>query len=181
MYAEGTSAYGGTPMTVLRTRAVLALAAVSVSPAIAEGPADFATLEAAQNAANAQAGPRAVPARVIPLPQTVSPEMRQIIAGPYRVPNWNAAPKNAEEWKTLINRLADAGAKAQVGIREKLGVSMQSAVIGGVKAFIIQPKELPAVNANRLLVHVHGGGYVYNPGEAGTGEATLMAAYGGFK
>jgi acetyl esterase/lipase len=30
-------------------------------------------------------------------------------------------------------------------------------------------------------VHVHGGGYVYNPGEAGTGEAALMAAYGGFK
>jgi monoterpene epsilon-lactone hydrolase len=40
---------------------------------------------------------------------------------------------------------------------------------------------IPAVNQNRLLVHVHGGGYVYNPGEAGTGEATLMAAYGGFR
>src|SRR5262245_6850458 len=40
---------------------------------------------------------------------------------------------------------------------------------------------VPAVNQNRLLVHVHGGGYVYNPGEAGTGEAALMAAYGGFK
>jgi acetyl esterase/lipase len=40
---------------------------------------------------------------------------------------------------------------------------------------------IPDANRNRLLVHVHGGGYVYNPGEAGTGEAALMAAYGGFK
>ncbi|HWX31345.1 MAG TPA: alpha/beta hydrolase [Steroidobacteraceae bacterium] len=58
---------------------------------------------------------------------------------------------------------------------------MQPAVIGGVKAFILAPKVIPAANRNRLLVHVHGGGYVYNPGEAGTGEAALMAAYGGFK
>ena len=66
-------------------------------------------------------------------------------------------------------------------MREKLGVTMEPTVIGGVKAFILSPKVIPAVNQNRLLVHVHGGGYVYNPGEAGTGEAALMAAYGGFK
>ncbi len=169
-------------MTLSRTLAALALALILVVPAVAEAPADFAALEAAQNAANAQPGPRAVPARAIPVPKDhVSPQMQQIIAAPYRVPAWNAAPKSAEEWKALINRLADAGAKAQVGIREKLGVSMEPTTIGGVKAFIIQPKEIPAANRNRLLVHVHGGGYVYNPGEAGTGEATLMAAYGGYK
>jgi hypothetical protein len=27
-----------------------------------------------------------------------------------------------------------------------------------------------ANNRNRLLIHVHGGGYVYNPGEAGAQE-----------
>ena len=58
---------------------------------------------------------------------------------------------------------------------------MQTAIIGGVNAYIIQPKVIPARNRNRLLIHVHGGGYVYSPGEAGTQEATLMAAYGGFK
>src|ERR1700736_1417143 len=58
---------------------------------------------------------------------------------------------------------------------------MEPTVIGGVKAFILTPKEIPPENRNRLLIHVHGGGYVYNPGEAGTSEGTLMAAYGGFK
>ena len=37
---------------------------------------------------------------------------------------------------------------------------MEPAVIGGVKAFILTPKELAPANRNRLLVHVHGGGYV---------------------
>ncbi len=142
---------------------------------------DFATLEAAQNAANSKPGPRTVPGRSIPVPTTASPRLQASIAAPYRVPNWNANPKSAEEWKELINKAAAAGTVARKEAREKLGVTMEETVIGGVKAFILSPKVIPAVNQNRLLVHVHGGGYVYNPGEAGTGEATLMAAYGGFK
>jgi acetyl esterase/lipase len=166
----------------------LALAAALDSAAVAQDAvvgrsmtAEYATLEAAQNAANAMAGARTVPGRVIPVPSTASRELQASIAAPYRVPNWNADPKSAEEWKELVNKLASASAAAQVGIREKLGVTLEPTVIGGVKAFILSPKVIPAVNQNRLLVHVHGGGYVYNPGEAGTGEATLMAAYGGFK
>ena len=147
----------------------------------AEPDSDFATIEARQNAANAQVGPRTVPSRSIPVPDTVSPELRADIAAPYRLPNWNANPKNAAEWKELVASLAARVVAAQPDIREKLGVTMESAVIGGVKAFILTPKVIPAANRNRLLVHVHGGGYVYNPGEAGTQEATLMAAYGGFK
>jgi monoterpene epsilon-lactone hydrolase len=173
-------------MTISRHSAFVSLALLAASPALAQTPAasaapDFATLEASQNATNSQAGPRNVPAHSIPVPQTVSPQLQAAIAAPYRLPNWNADPKSAAEWKDLINSLAARAAAAQPAIRERLGVTMQPAVIGGVKAFIIQPKEIPARNRDRLLVHVHGGGYVYNPGEAGTQEATLMAAYGGFK
>lgn len=159
--------------------AVPALAQPSPSPA-SDHP-DFATLEAAQNAANSQPGARMVPGRSIPVPDTVSPELQAKIAAGYRVPAWDANPKSAEEWKGLINRLATAGAAAQPAIRAKLGVTLQPAVIGGVKAFILEPKDMPPENRNRLLLHVHGGGYVYNPGEAGTAEATLMAGYGGYK
>lgn len=142
---------------------------------------NFAAVEAQQNAANAQPGPRTVPGRSIPVPDTVSPELRADVAAPYRVPNWNANPKSAAEWKELVSELAARGDAAQPAIREKLGVTMEPTVIGGVKAFILAPKVIPPANRNRLLVHVHGGGYVYNPGEAGTEEGTLMAAYGGFK
>jgi len=50
-------------------------------------------------------------------------------------------------------------------------------VIAGVKAFVVTPESIPAANSNRLLVHFHGGGYVLNPGEAGTREAVLMAGF----
>jgi epsilon-lactone hydrolase len=180
--------------TIRRPAAIpLALAAALALPALAvlataqdasvgRGPAaDFAALEAAQNAANAKAGPRSVPGRSIPVPTTASEQLQVSIAAPYRVPTWNANPKSAAEWKEVIAKAAAAGAPARKDAREKLGVTMEETVIGGVKAFILSPKVVPAVNQNRLLVHVHGGGYVYNPGEAGTGEATLMAGYGGFK
>jgi acetyl esterase/lipase len=159
-----------------------ALTLVLFLPAVAQQAApDFAGLEAAQNAANTKPGPRTVPGRSIPVPPTASPQLQAMIAAPYRVPNWNADPKSAAEWKELIGRLATAGAAAQKSVREKLGVSMEESQIGGVKVFILTPKEIPPANRNRLLVNVHGGGYVYNPGEAGTGEAALMAAYGGFQ
>jgi monoterpene epsilon-lactone hydrolase len=162
---------------------ILAVACSAPAAAQMAAPAneDFAATEARENAANAKAGPRVVPGRTIPVPNTVSPELRASIAAPYRVPNWNADPKTAEEWKALINKLADAGAPARREAREKLGVTMEPTVIGGVKAFILTPKEIKPENRNRLLVHVHGGGYVYAPGEAGTAEGTLMAAYGGYK
>ena len=62
----------------------------------------FSDLETAQNAANSKPGPRSLPARIIPVPDTVSPELASAIAAPYRLPNWNANPKSAAEWKELV-------------------------------------------------------------------------------
>jgi acetyl esterase/lipase len=60
-------------------------------------------------------------------------------------------------------------------------VKVEPTVIGGVKAYVVTPESIPETNRNRLLVHVHGGGYVFGPGEAGTREAILMAGYSGMK
>jgi monoterpene epsilon-lactone hydrolase len=142
---------------------------------------DFAALESDQSAANAKPGPRTVPGRSIPVPTTASAEMQANIAAPYRLPAWNPNPKSASELKALVASLAATTASAQPAIRQRLGVTMEAAVMGGVKVFILTPKAMPPENRNRLLVHVHGGAYVYNPGDAGTQEATVMAGYGGYK
>jgi epsilon-lactone hydrolase len=148
---------------------------------IKPGEHDFAAIEPLLNAANSKPGPRAVPARTIPLPTTTSSRFQAMVAAPYRVPAWNANPKSAAEWKELVDKLAAAGAALQPALREKLGVTMERSVIGGVNVFILTPKVIPPANQNRLLYHIHGGGYVYAPGESGTGEATLLAGFGGFK
>lgn len=138
-------------------------------------------IEVTQNAANEHAGPRFVPGRSIPVPSTVSPSLQTTIAAPYRVPAWDANACDAADWKTLISKLAEEAAAATREMQEKLGVMMEPTVIDGVKAFILTPKVIAPENQNRLLVNVHGGGYLYNPGVAGAMEATSMAAYGGFK
>ena len=149
-----------------------------VLPAVAQQiPSDSAGLEAAQSAANAKPGPRTVPGRVLPLPPTASPQLQAIIAAPYP-PTWNANPHDAAEWKELIARRAAAAAAALPALRDKLGVTIEATTIAGVKVFILTPKDIPAANRTRLLVNVHGGGYVFGPGESGTGEATAMAAQG---
>jgi len=168
---------------MIRSLALVALT-VLAGPALAQ-PAprdpDFGKLEGEMGAANAKPGPRTVPGREIPVPGTVSETFRAAVAAPYRAPAWNANPKDAAGWKELVDKLAKATAAPIPALRDQLGVTSEAAVIGGVKVFVIQPKTIPEANRNRLLLHIHGGGYVYNPGEAGTLEAVLMAGLGGFK
>ena len=54
-------------------------------------------------------------------------------------------------------------------------------MMGGVKAFIVTPKAIPPSNRDRVLLHLHGGVRVFNPGEAGTREGILMAGFAQYK
>src|SRR5436305_15303119 len=96
-----------------------------------------------------------VPARSVPVPTTVSPQMAKIIGLPLRT-NWNVLPKTGEEWKPV----ADAGAANTIknipGISERLHVKVDKTVIDGVRAFLITPEVIAPENRNHLLIHVHG-------------------------
>lgn len=123
---------------------------------------------------------REVPSRTIPVPDTVSPQMQAIIARP--IGNWmNAVPKTADEWKAIVDKAALDLVAALPKLRDALGVTVQPTTLGGVQAFIVTPKLIPPRNRDRVLLHLHGGVRVFNPGEAGTREAILMAGLGGFK
>ena len=124
--------------------------------------------------------PIEVPAKTIPVPTTVSPEMQKVIGAPLRT-NWNVTPKTGEEWKPIVEAAAAALAKNVPGMLSRLKVNVEKTTIDGVRAFIVAPETIPPENRNRLLVHVHGGCYVLNPGEAGLPEAIFMAGFGGFK
>jgi acetyl esterase/lipase len=123
---------------------------------------------------------RHLPQRDVAPPATVSPAMQALIGLPLS-PIWNDHPKSAEEWKALIARRADDIAKTLPELRQRLGVTVEPTVIGGVKAWLVTPDSVAEESKNRLLVHVHGGGYVFFPGESGTREAILMAGYGRVK
>src|SRR6185295_16850100 len=122
-------------------------------------------------------GPLEVPARTLPVPTTVSPEMQAVIAAPLS-PTWNDVPKSTEEWKTMSAPSAGRGLAA---LRERFAVKSESIVVNGVQAYMVTPQTIPPANRNRLLVHVHGGCYVLGGGESATSEAIYMAGFGHFK
>src|SRR5271156_1974138 len=128
-----------------------------------------------------EAGTREVPAKEIAVPTAGVSAQEQALIGASLPPFWNDHPKDAAAWKALIKTRADLIIKTLPGLREKFGVKSEQVTIAGVNCYILTPDNIPEQNRDRLLVHVHGGGYVFAPGEAATREAILMAGFGKFK
>lgn len=138
-------------------------------------------LAAAQAAANEESGVRRVPERVIPVPTAdVSEEAQAVIAAPYS-PFFDAAPKNAAEWQELVRGRAELAMAGLPALEQKLGVAVQASRIGDVATFVVTPRTIAPRNRRRLLMHLHGGAYVFGPGRAGLPEAVMMAGLGGFE
>ena len=114
-----------------------------------------------------------VPARKIPVPNTVSPELQKFIAAP--VPGVAPLPTTADAWRELQRARDALGAKRARALAKSLGATIEKAQVGGVRCYRVTPREVAAEHEKRLLVHVHGGAYVFNGGEAGTWEALLVA------
>ena len=124
--------------------------------------------------------PREVPARALPVPTTVSPELQALIAAPLR-PGWNTLPTTPEGWKALADAGLTAAQPNVAAMAARLRVTIAPGMLDGVRIFTVAPPAIPPANRDRLLVQIHGGCYVLNPAEAGLPEAMLIAALGGFK
>jgi epsilon-lactone hydrolase len=124
--------------------------------------------------------PLQVPAKTVPVPTDVSPEMQRIIAAP-RNPNWNILWRTGEEWRAAANTQAAKTMQTLPPLRERLHVTSQPGTMGGVRIYTVTSDSIPPEHRDKLLIHVHGGCYVLFPGESGTGEAILMAGLGHFK
>jgi monoterpene epsilon-lactone hydrolase len=154
-------------MTIRHISLVLA-ALLGTSPALAQGAGDT------------KLAPRDAPAKTIPVPDTVSPEMQAIIAQPLRT-NWNKPPTTPEEWKALSDSTAAAARPLIQPMAERLRVTVEPTTIAGVRAYTITPADMPEANRRRVAVHVHGGCYVLNPREAALPEAMLLAGFARMK
>ena len=153
---------------------------VAASGAAQPQTTNVAALLAAQGSANSKPGPRTVPARLIPVPNDLDSDAATLIRAPYW-PYWNMNPPNRAAWRATIVRAAKATLPDLIKARAALGVSVRPTRIGGVKAFMVTPKAILEAHKNQLVVNFHGGGYVFSPGESGTAEAVMLAAYGGYK
>lgn len=132
------------------------------------------------NAEEPKLHPLDVPARSIPVPDTVSPQMQRIIAAP--LPGyWKIVPKRADEWKSMRDEGAARTLTQLPALREQFAVRVEQRTIGGVNSYVLTPESIPEANRNRLLMHLHAGAFFLSPGESGTREAILMAGFGHMK
>lgn len=130
--------------------------------------------------ANSTPGPRRVSGRAIPLPSGLDPWTAKLVAAPYSA-FWNWNPRTEAEWRAKLSQAAAAALPGLAKDRASLGVSIAPTVLGVVKGYILTPSHIPEAHKNQLVFQIHGGGYVFGAGESGTGEAALMAAYGGYR
>ena len=152
----------------MKTRTTMLAAAVMLaSPALAL-------------AQSPKPGPRDVPAKVLPVPTDVSPQMQEFIARPLN-PDWNDQWKTGEQTRRFADKQAAGVVKTIPAMLERMHVKSEASTMDGVKVHILTPADMPPENQGRMLVHVHGGCYVLFPGESGTTEGIMMAGFGHFQ
>ncbi|MEJ2009847.1 MAG: alpha/beta hydrolase fold domain-containing protein [Acidobacteriota bacterium] len=115
--------------------------------------------------------------RVVPVPGTSSPQAQKFISSP--VPN-TPPPSLAEQRKHTdefrIGRAAEA--------KKLFPVNVQPKTLGGVRCDIITPLHTPPAKRNRVLINVHGGGFVTDSGSLVEGipiahlaQTTVVSVY----
>jgi len=114
-----------------------------------------------------------VPAKEVPTPTTVSPQLAHFIATP--IPPNETMPTTVEGWKALQKEADVEATQLSLAASAVVGTKIEPTKVAGVSCFWVTPKEVPAENKDRLIVHVHGGAFVFNGGVACTGEASLIA------
>jgi epsilon-lactone hydrolase len=120
--------------------------------------------------------PREVPARELPVPTTVSPEMQKAIAAS-PIFNPKTVPKNAEEWRVLQTLVNGAASRHAMALAKQLDVTVTPTTVAGVPCFRLTPGDIPPEHRDRLLIHLHGGAFVFFAGDGGTGEGMMVAHY----
>lgn len=96
--------------------------------------------------------------RVIPIPDTVSPEARRLLARP--VGNATAKPTIAQIRAGIDAWQTSAGA----AFRAQYPVDVQSGTVAGVPVRRIVPPVIPASHRERVLIDLHGGGFSVDSG-----------------
>jgi len=115
--------------------------------------------------------------RVVPVPQTISPEAQNFISrGGPSGPEPTLAERRANTDKFRIGRAEEARKLYPVDVKEE--------TIGGVRCDVIKPLNPPAAKRGRVLINVHGGGFNSDSGSlvegipiANLSQTTVVSVY----
>jgi monoterpene epsilon-lactone hydrolase len=97
--------------------------------------------------------------REIPIPTTISVEARRLMATPYGAPP-PSKDLGIAEWKSFIARGDALLKRLEAQVLAQHAVRVERGVLGGVKVITVAPLEIPEQNRDKVLVSLHGGGFI---------------------
>ncbi len=98
--------------------------------------------------------------RLIPMPSTVSPEAQQWLKEIQR-----EDPQSQSQDLAHIRAGTDAWRKKDSAEALRLyPVKVEEKIVGGVRADVITPLDEPDANQHRVLINLHGGGFISDSG-----------------
>ena len=119
-----------------------------------------------------------VPARYLPVPTDISPQLYEILSE-LRRPNVERAksdyPKTKAEWKELVGSQRGNMAGYMHYYAKEMSVKISKEKIAGVPVYRITPDTITPEHRKHLFLYIHGGAYVFGSGEAGLPEAIMIA------
>lgn len=90
------------------------------------------------------------------IPRTISAEAQEFLRTAPPVP---PAPETLEEWKALQSEIEQKERPRSQKALHDLAEKCEIRKMGGTDVHIITPKRFNTANADKALIHVHGGGY----------------------
>ena len=132
-----------------------------------------------QPAAAQESGSWTVGERVVPPPAGASDVLRSALAAtpaPNVAASKQQTPQSDEQW--LVMQKATANANLDQ-LASGFGVSIEKGEVEGVTVYRVVPEKVHPRHADHLFLHIHGGGYVLNGGDASVSEAAIVAASAG--
>lgn len=112
--------------------------------------------------------------RHAPAPTTVSEPMAKAVNTKLGS-MWVEPPTTKDGWQQAQDDFAVLQGKASAEEAQAAGVSVESATIAGVPVFVLTPPEVDPNRKDDVVLHIHGGGYVFGKGIGGAGEAVPLA------
>lgn len=117
----------------------------------------------------------------LPLPPDGSAELRSSIESNLRLNTGHARPLTPGEFEYEIEKRASVKIPLIRELLKNMRIKCEKGHLAGVPVFTLEPPRMPSMHRNKILLYLHGGGYIFNPGEAGLDEGIYMAAIAEYK
>ncbi len=118
---------------------------------------------------------------VPPVPTTISGEAQDFLRTPTVMEERAFIPQTPEEWQSLQSKAEKEGNERSKKVIQALAKSVEVRQLGGIDVHVITPKTYNAANADKAIMHIHGGGFCLHTPESTYAECAPLADLTGLK